>query len=90
MANRSVTHAVQSFVEHFFLLLFLHSIQCRRYKRSLEVKIAAQKVFNKFLQLYATADKYEVSFVNIFTRYFLTHIRSKPSNPPVSFDSKTH
>ncbi|KAG5454432.1 hypothetical protein CSKR_113102 [Clonorchis sinensis] len=38
--------------------------KCRRYKRSMEVKIAAQKVFNKFLQLYATADKCELDLAN--------------------------
>ncbi|CAH8482392.1 unnamed protein product [Schistosoma intercalatum] len=38
--------------------------KCRRYKRSLEVKIAAQKVFNKFLQLYATADKNELDLAH--------------------------
>lgn len=38
--------------------------KCRRYKRSLEVKIAAQKVFNKFLQLYATADKCELDLAH--------------------------
>ncbi|CAH8827090.1 unnamed protein product [Trichobilharzia szidati] len=38
--------------------------KCRRYKRSLEVKIAAQKVFNKFLQLYATADKHELDLAH--------------------------
>ncbi|CAL8092732.1 unnamed protein product [Calicophoron daubneyi] len=38
--------------------------KCRRYKRSMEVKIAAQKVFNKFLQLYANAEKSDLDLAH--------------------------
>ncbi|KAF8570491.1 hypothetical protein P879_04766 [Paragonimus westermani] len=54
--------------------------KCRRYKRSMEVKIAAQKVFNKFLQLYATADKSELDLaVATLARHQQRHIRQHTS-----------
>ncbi|CAH8551790.1 unnamed protein product [Dicrocoelium dendriticum] len=61
--------------------------KCRRYKRSMEVKIAAQRVFNNFLQLYATSDKTELDLalaelMRHQQRHIKQHAHVKTDIPP--------
>lgn len=47
----------------------------------MEVKIAAQKVLNKFVQLYSTADKAEVGFPSVISAVlYCTFLSIRPTD----------